>query len=61
MPALADDGDFKPAVTLCGAKSCVDVAEFVEGREYELKEMVELKHGCPSHDTFSRVSGGVSR
>ncbi|MBW8894154.1 MAG: ISAs1 family transposase [Burkholderiales bacterium] len=43
------------AATLCGAKSCVDIAEFVEGREDELKEIVELKHGCPSHDTFSRV------
>ncbi|WP_245456058.1 transposase family protein, partial [Mesorhizobium sp. M7A.F.Ca.US.008.03.1.1] len=40
------------AATLCGAKSCVDIAEFVEGREDELKEIVELKHGCPSHDTF---------
>ena len=43
------------AATLCGAKSCVEIAEFVEGREDELKEIVELKHGCPSHDTFSRV------
>ncbi|UVK52041.1 ISAs1 family transposase [Mesorhizobium sp. AR02] len=43
------------AATLCGAKSCVDIAEFVEGREDELKAIVELKHGCPSHDTFSRV------
>ncbi|WP_430682415.1 ISAs1 family transposase, partial [Mesorhizobium australafricanum] len=43
------------AATLCGAKSCVDIAEFVEGREEDLKEIVELKHGCPSHDTFSRV------
>lgn len=43
------------AATLCGAKSCVDIAEFVEGREDDLKEIVELKHGCPSHDTFSRV------
>ncbi|MDG4856543.1 ISAs1 family transposase, partial [Mesorhizobium sp. WSM4982] len=43
------------AATLCGAKSCVDIAEFAEGREEELKEFIELKHGCPSHDTFSRV------
>jgi predicted transposase YbfD/YdcC len=43
------------AATLCGAKSCVDIAEFVEGREEELKEIVTLEHGCPSHDTFSRV------
>ncbi|WP_159587410.1 ISAs1 family transposase [Chelativorans xinjiangense] len=43
------------AATLCGAKSCVDIAEFVEGREEELKEIVTLKRGCPSHDTFSRI------
>jgi len=41
--------------TLCGAKSCVDIADFVEGREDELREIVALEHGCPSHDTFSRV------
>jgi predicted transposase YbfD/YdcC len=43
------------AATLCGAKSCVEIAEFVEGREAELKEVVALAHGPPSHDTFSRV------
>jgi predicted transposase YbfD/YdcC len=43
------------AATLCGAKSCVAIAEFVEGREAELKEIVALAHGAPSHDTFSRV------
>lgn len=43
------------AATLCGAKSCVEIAEFVEGREEELKAIVSLKHGAPSHDTFSRV------
>lgn len=43
------------AATLCGAKSCVEIAEFVEGREEELKEIVSLEHGCPSHDTFSRI------
>ncbi|UVK42415.1 ISAs1 family transposase [Mesorhizobium sp. AR07] len=43
------------AATLCGAKSCVDIADFVEGQEEELKEIVVLEHGCPSHDTFSRV------
>lgn len=43
------------AATLCGAKSCVEIAEFVEGREEDLKEIVSLRHGCPSHDTFSRV------
>ena len=43
------------AATLCGAKSCVEIAEFVDGREEDLKEIVSLKHGPPSHDTFSRV------
>jgi predicted transposase YbfD/YdcC len=43
------------AATLCGAKSCVEIAEFVDGREEDLKEIVLLRHGPPSHDTFSRV------
>jgi predicted transposase YbfD/YdcC len=43
------------AATLCGAKSCVEIADFAEGREEDLKEIVALKHGVPSHDTFSRV------
>jgi predicted transposase YbfD/YdcC len=43
------------AATLCGAKSCVEMAEFADGREDELREIVALKHGAPSHDTFSRV------
>src|SRR4051795_5329335 len=43
------------AATLCGAKSCVEIAEFAEGREDDLREIVRLRHGPPSHDTFSRV------
>jgi predicted transposase YbfD/YdcC len=43
------------AATLCGAKSCVEIAEFVDSREEELREIVSLERGCPSHDTFSRV------
>ena len=43
------------AATLCGAKSCVDMADFVAGREEELSEIVDLPHGPPSHDTFSRL------
>lgn len=43
------------SATLCGAKSCVDIAEFADGREEDLREIVALKHGVPSHDTFSRV------
>ena len=43
------------AATLCGAKSCVEIAEFVEGNEEELSTIVDLAHGPPSHDTFSRL------
>lgn len=43
------------AATLCGAKSCVDVADFAEGQEEELSTIVDLPHGAPSHDTFSRL------
>lgn len=43
------------AATLCGSKSCVEIAEFVESREADLKEIVTLRHGPPSHDTFSRI------
>lgn len=43
------------AATLCGAKSCVEAAEFAADREGELAEIVDLPHGAPSHDTFSRL------
>jgi predicted transposase YbfD/YdcC len=43
------------AATLCGAKSCVEIAEFVEDQEDDLREFVSLRHGPASHDTFSRV------
>jgi len=43
------------AATLCGAKSCVDIADFAASREEELSQIVDLPHGAPSHDTFSRV------
>jgi predicted transposase YbfD/YdcC len=43
------------AATLCGAKSCVEIAEFARDREAELAEIVDLPHGAPSHDSFSRV------
>ena len=43
------------AATLCGAKSCVEMAEFADGNVEELSAMVPLPHGAPSHDTFSRV------
>jgi predicted transposase YbfD/YdcC len=43
------------AATLCGAKSCVDIADFAAAHEAELAEIVDLKHGAPSHDSFSRL------
>jgi predicted transposase YbfD/YdcC len=41
--------------TLCGAKSCVEMAEFAQDNVEELSVMVPLPHGAPSHDTFSRL------
>jgi predicted transposase YbfD/YdcC len=43
------------AATLCGAKSCVDIADFAAAHEAELAEIVDLQHGAPSHDSFSRL------
>src|SRR6202049_1407453 len=43
------------AATLCGAKSCVDIADFAAAHEEELAEIVYLRHGAPSHDCFSRA------
>jgi len=43
------------AAVLCGAESCADMAEFGEAKEDLLREVLQLKHGIPSHDTFSRL------
>lgn len=43
------------AATLCGAKSCVDIADFAEANVDTLGEIVDLPHGAPSHDSFSRM------
>jgi hypothetical protein len=43
------------AATLCGAKSCVDIADFAAANEAELAQIVDLPHGPPSHDSFSRL------
>jgi len=40
---------------LCGAETCVDMAVFGEAKEPLLRQFLELEHGVPSHDTFSRV------
>jgi predicted transposase YbfD/YdcC len=41
--------------TLCGAKSCVGIADFAATHLEELSELVDLAHGAPSHDCFSRL------
>jgi predicted transposase YbfD/YdcC len=43
------------AATLCGAKSAVDIADFAAANAAMLGEIVELPHGAPSHDCFSRL------
>lgn len=43
------------AAVLCGAKSCAEMAIFGRLREKDLKEILPLKHGIPSHDTFCQV------
>jgi len=43
------------AATLCGAKSAVDIADFGEANAATLGEVIDLPHGVPSHDSFSRV------
>ena len=43
------------AATLAGAKTCVEMAEFGEAKHDFLREVLELPHGVPSHDTFSQV------
>jgi predicted transposase YbfD/YdcC len=41
--------------TLCGATNCSDMALFARTKAYLLQPILDLKHGFPSHDTFSRV------
>jgi predicted transposase YbfD/YdcC len=43
------------AAVLCGAESCADMADFGQSKEGLLRLVLRLKHGIPSHDTFSRV------
>ena len=43
------------AAMLCGARSCVEIADFAEANADELGEIVDLPHGTPSHDCFSRT------
>ena len=43
------------AAVLCGAEGCADMADFGEAKEGLLRQFLDLEHGIPSHDTFSRV------
>ena len=40
---------------LCGAEDCSDMALFGRAKEAFLRQFLRLRHGTPSHDTFSRV------
>ena len=43
------------AASLSGANSCVGFAEYGRAKEALLRQFLNLRHGIPSHDTFSRV------
>jgi predicted transposase YbfD/YdcC len=47
------------AATLAGAKTCTEFEFFGRGREELLRQFLELKHGIPSHDTFSNLFGAL--
>jgi predicted transposase YbfD/YdcC len=40
---------------LCGATNCSEMSEFGRTKLKFLKRFLKLKHGIPSHDTFSNV------
>ena len=40
---------------MCGAKNCVDIADFAAANEGIPAEIVDLPHGAPSHYSFSRL------
>ena len=43
------------AAVLCGAQDCTDMALFAQAKLDLLRPVLKLKHGPPSHDTFSRM------
>lgn len=43
------------AAVLGGAKSCCEMALFGQSKEELFRSILQLEHGIPSHDTFSRV------
>jgi predicted transposase YbfD/YdcC len=40
---------------LCGETTCSGIADFASGHEDDLRDVLTLRHGVPSHDTLSRV------
>ena len=44
-----------PCTVPCGGENAVDMAEFARAKEEFRRGFLKLKHGVPSHDTFSRV------
>lgn len=40
---------------LCGAQGCAEMAQFGHMKPKFFKRFLKLKHGIPSHDTFSTV------
>ena len=40
---------------LCGGEDCSDMEAFGRAKRSFLRQFLRLKHGIPSHDTFSRV------
>ena len=40
---------------LCGGEDCSDMEVFGRAKRPFLRQFLRLKHGIPSHDTFSRV------
>lgn len=44
---------------LCGADSWNDIEGYCVAKEEWLTELLDLKNGIPSHDTFNRVISGI--
>lgn len=53
--ALLDIVFIALAATLCGAQHCTEMAQFGRSKEALLRQVLDLEHGIPSHDTFSTV------
>ena len=52
---LAEVVTISLVASVCGAKSCVNFADFARDRAALLRDFLRLETGLPSHDTFSRL------